>query len=109
MGAHLQEIPRSIGFIDDTLIEIHKPKHNEAHCTLINGQKNLCNENTIILDHHGLFIYIEISYHGFYHNVSILQHFNFYNNWCQFFTHVDDYFEYLLGDSICMGEEMFIM
>ena len=32
-----------------------------------------------------------------------------YKNWRQFFTHNDDYFEYLLGDPGYVGEEMFIM
>jgi hypothetical protein len=73
------------------------------------AKQDLCNENTIILHHHGLFIYIDIGYHGFYHNVNILEHFNVYKNYCQIFTHVNDYFEYLLGDPSYMGEKMFIM
>jgi hypothetical protein len=28
---------------------------------------------------------------------------------CQFFVHIDDYFEYLLGDPSYLGEDMFIM
>jgi hypothetical protein len=58
---------------------------------------------------HGLFIYIDIGYHGFYHEVNILRHSSVYKNWCQFFIHVDDYFEYLLGNPSYMGEKMFIM
>jgi hypothetical protein len=36
LGAHLQKIiSRCIGFIDGTLIEIHKPWQNEAHVDVI--------------------------------------------------------------------------
>jgi hypothetical protein len=66
-------------------------------------------KNTIVFYHHGLFIYIDIGYQGFYHNVIILRHSSVYNNWYQFFTHVDDYFGYLLGNPNYMGEDMFIM
>jgi len=65
--------------------------------------------NIVIVDHHGLFIYIDIGYRGFYHDVTILWHSNVYKNWRQYFMHGDDYFEYLLGDPSYMGEEMFIM
>jgi hypothetical protein len=33
--------------------------------------------NMIILDYHGLFIYVDIGYLGFYHDVNILR----YDNW----------------------------
>jgi hypothetical protein len=36
--------------------------------------------NTVILDHRGLFIYMDIDYHGSYHNVTILRHSNVYKN-----------------------------
>jgi len=64
-------------------------------------------KNTIILGHNGLFIYVDIDYHGFYHNVNILRHSSVYKNWHQFSTHVDDYFGYFLGDPSSMGEDMF--
>ncbi len=60
--------------------------------------------NTIICDHQGLFIYIDISYPRSYHDVSILRHSSIYNQLC---THGDDYYEYLLRDPSYMGEEMF--
>jgi len=75
---------------------------------LMGGKKNAMN-NTIIMDHHGLFIYIDIGYHGSYHDVTILRHSSVYKNWHQYFTHGDDYFEYLLGDPCYINEEMFIM
>jgi len=73
------------------------------------GQKKNAMNNIVILDHHGLFIYINIGYIGFYHDVMILWHFSVYKNWCQYFIHDDDDFEYLLGNPSYMSEEMFIM
>jgi hypothetical protein len=36
--------------------------------------------NIVILDHHGLFIYIDIDYPGSYHDVTILRHSSVYKN-----------------------------
>jgi hypothetical protein len=61
LGVHLQEIPRCIWFIDGILIKIYK--WNETHCTWFNGWKKIyAMNNIIILDHFGLFIYINIGY-----------------------------------------------
>ncbi len=65
-------------------------------------------KSIIILDHHGLLIYIHINYLGFYHNVNVQQHSNVYRDWCQYFMQGDEYFE-LFGDLRYMGEEMFII
>jgi len=92
------------------LVEIPKPWKNPKHWTWFNGHKKICAMNNIvILDHHGVFIYIDSSYLGFYHNAIILRHLAIYRNRCQYFIHQDDYFEYLLGDPRYLGEEMFIM
>jgi hypothetical protein len=70
LGVHLREILGNIGFIDGTLIEIRKPWYNETHGTWFNGQKKMyAMNNIVILDHHGLFIYIDIGYLGSYHDV----------------------------------------
>ncbi len=69
---------------------------NEAHCTLFNGwEKNYAMNNMIILDHHRLFICMDIRYFNTYHNVNILWHSNIYKHWHQ---HENEYFEYLFGD-----------
>jgi hypothetical protein len=65
--------------------------------------------NTIILNHHGLFIYIDIGYPNSYYHVSILLHSNVYRDWREYFIHEDEYFEYLLGDLSHVGEKMFVM
>ncbi len=47
------------------------------------------------MDHNGLFLYIDLGCLGSYH---ILKHLGIYQECHENFTHVDDYFEYLLGD-----------
>jgi len=61
--------------------------------------------NTIIWGHPGLFMYIDGGYYGYFHDMNILWHFLIYYH----FIHINDYFEYLLGDPRYMGEKMFIM
>jgi hypothetical protein len=85
----------------------HGKTQNIGH-GLMATKKNAMN-NIVILDHHGVFIYIDSNYLGSYHNVSILRHLVIYRKQCQYFIHRDDYFEYLLGDPRYLGEEMFIM
>jgi hypothetical protein len=66
--------------------------------------------NIMIWDHHGLFIYINLGYTPrSYHNVNIIHHSTIYREWCEYFTHWDDYFNYFLIDPRYLGEEMFIM
>jgi hypothetical protein len=77
-------VVKCIGFIDGTFIEIRKPwqmKHI-VHGLMV---KIIIYAmiTTIILDHHELFIYIEIGYFGSYHNVNILWWSNVYRNWHQ--------------------------
>jgi hypothetical protein len=68
-----------------------------------------CLNNTVVVDHNGLFIYVDTGYSGKFHDVNILRHSNLYREWRDYFTHNDDYFEYVLGDPGYVGEEMFIM
>ncbi len=41
---------------------------------------------------------IDIDYYTLYHNLTILQHFDIYANWCIHFAHTNDYFKYLFKD-----------
>ncbi len=65
--------------------------------------------NIVVVDHQGLFIYLDFGYPGFYHDVTILHQSKLHKDQCQFFLHGDEYFEYLLGDLGYLGEDMFIM
>jgi len=68
-------------------------------------EKYICNERHDRM----LFIYLDLNYWSSYHDVNILWHLNVYQNWRQYFTHGDEYFEYLLRDPCYTGQEMFIM
>jgi hypothetical protein len=65
--------------------------------------------NTVIGDHWGLFICIDVGYLGSYHYVIILCTLDLHKNWCHFCVHEVEYFECLLGYLGYMGEVMFIM
>lgn len=92
------------------LIEIQKLWKDLEHQTQFNGRKNIYTiNNTMVLDHHALFVYINLCSLGSYHDVSIFRHLTIYQEWHQYFTHWDEYFEYPSGDLKYLGEEMFIM
>ncbi len=79
LGNQLRELPWCLGFIDETLVEIQKPWKDPKHQTWFNGHKKMyAMNNTMILDHHGLFIYIDLGYLGSYHDVSIVRHLAIY-------------------------------
>ena len=67
--------------------------------------------NVVIVDHHGLFIYVDPGYPGSFHDVSCLRASDMHAAWRDYFTHDDanEYFEYVLGDSGYVGTEMFIL
>ena len=68
-----------------------------------------CFNNTVVVDHNGLFIYVDIGYPGKFHDGNIIMSSKLSKQWRNFFTHDDDYFEYLFGDPGYVGEDMFIM
>jgi hypothetical protein len=65
--------------------------------------------NSIMMDHRGLFIYLDFGYPGSYHDINILHQLNIHKSWHQYFVHTYEYFKYLLGDPNYMGECMFMM
>jgi hypothetical protein len=65
--------------------------------------------NMVIVDHCGLFIYMNVGYPSSFHDVTIMFESNVYKNWRQFFVHTDEYFEYILKDPGYLDEKMFVM
>lgn len=62
--------PQFQGFIDGTLIKIMRPKI-EDHRVFFNGRKKMYSlNNTVIVDHNGLFIHMDLGYIGSYHEPS---------------------------------------
>jgi hypothetical protein len=111
LSRQIPEFPGCIGFIDGTLCKIKKPGgENANHKQYYNGRKSIyCMNNIVVVDHQGLFIYIDPGYPGTFHDVNCLRHSDISQNWQNYFTITDDYQEYLLGDPGYMGEDAFIM
>ena len=113
LGQHLSDFKGCIGHIDGTLVQIRRPSgqlNKTDHRKWYNGRKAMyAFNNTVVVDHDGLFIFIDAGYPGSFHDVSILRSSEFHANWREHFRHDDVYFEYVLGDPGYMGEEMYIM
>lgn len=68
-----------------------------------------CLNSSALVDHDGLFIFIDLGYLGSYHDVTILKELAIDKNWRQLFTNEEQYFEYVLGDQGYAGLEKYIM
>ena len=65
--------PGCIGIIDGMLVKIRRSWKNPDHGKWFNGPKKMyCMNNVVIVDHHNLFIYIDSSYPGSFHDISCL-------------------------------------
>jgi hypothetical protein len=63
--------------------------------------------NTIILDHHGLFVYTNTYYlKTHYEHIATVEHLP--KLIYRYYINGNDYFEYFLGDPRYIGEKMFI-
>jgi hypothetical protein len=83
-----------IEFINVAHSLIWKPWQNEVHKTWFNLCKKMyLMNNTVIGDHRGLFIYMDVGYSGLYHDVIILCILDMHKNWHRFCVHEDEYFE----------------
>jgi hypothetical protein len=91
-----------IGFIDGTLVKIHRPSNINEHLSrryYTRRKKIYGFNNTIAVDHDGLIIYVDPGYGGSYQDITILKQSDLYRNWRDYFTvGEENYFEYLLGD-----------
>lgn len=73
------------------------------------AKKMYCLNNTVVVDHRGLFIFLDIGHPGSFHDINILRTTDLFQNWRNYFRHTDDYHEYLLGDPGYVGADAFIM
>jgi hypothetical protein len=72
LGTQLLQFQGCIGFINGTFIKIHRPWNNPAHQSWFNGQKKIyCLNNTVVLNHQGLFIFLNLGFLRSYYNVTI--------------------------------------
>ena len=71
-GSH--EFPGCIGIIDGTLVKIRRPWRDDNHGCYFNGRKKMyCINNLVVIDHFGLFIYVEARFLGAYHDINVLR------------------------------------
>ena len=98
-----------IGHIDGTLCKIRRPHRDPLHSRWFNGRKKCTVSTTLFVDHDGLFIYIDSGFPGSFHDITILRHWSLHANWRDYFEHEDDYFQYVLGYSRYIGEDMFLL
>lgn len=110
LGIHIPKFQGYIKFINGTSIKIHKPYNNETERLWFNKHNNMyCMNNTMVVDHHVLFIYLDIKFPSFFHDINILWKSNLFTKYCQVFVHVNKYFECLLENPNYMDERIFMM
>ena len=68
-----------------------------------------CINNLVVVDHLGIFIYMEAGFPGAYHDINVLRRSDSAANWCDVFTHRNEYFGYILGNPGYQGLEAFVM
>jgi hypothetical protein len=110
LGKRIAQFSGYVGLIDWTLYKIRRSYKDPNNRRWFNGRKKIYSvNNTVVVDHDGLFTYVDPDYCGSFHDVNILRNSSLLKNWREYFVHNDDYFEYLLGDPGYAGEDMFIM
>lgn len=90
-----------LGFIDGTLVKIQRPYDLEESFErrFYTGRKKIyAFNNTMVIDHDGLIIYLDPGYPGSFHDITILRQSHLFHNWRQYFNNNDVSFEYLMGD-----------
>lgn len=68
-----------------------------------------CMNSTILVDHHGLFIFVDAGYPRLFHDVMILKNSMVKRNWRTLFSNTNEYSEYVLGDHGYIGLENYII
>jgi DDE superfamily endonuclease len=82
LAQRIPEFPGCIGLIDGTLCKISRPLNNPNHRIWFDGPKKIYSMNyTVVVDHDGLFIFIDPGFPGSYHDVTVLRHSHLYENW----------------------------
>jgi DDE superfamily endonuclease len=105
------EFPGCIGHVDGKLCKIKKPATPE-NSLYDNRRKHMyCFNNVVVVDHQGLFIFVDSGFAGSFHDVRCLRNNSLHLHWRDHFR-IDDedrVQEYLLGDPGYMGLEMYIL
>lgn len=79
LGAHIPQLKGCISCVHGTLVQIRHSYKNEHHTRWYHGRKIMyCMNNTILVDHDGLFIFVDGGYPGSFHDMTILK-----NSWVE--------------------------
>lgn len=99
LGAHIPQLKGCISCVHGTLVQIRHSYKNEHHTRWYHGRKIMyCMNNTILVDHDGLFIFVDGGYPGSFHDMTILKNSWVEMHWWDLFTNNNDYCEFVLGD-----------
>mgnify|MGYP003497486631 FL=1 len=67
--------------------------------TRTNGRRKMSSMNsTVIVDHDGMFIYVDPEYPGSFYDITIIRQSELHKNCRDYLTHNDELVEYFLGD-----------
>ena len=73
LASLIPEFQGCIGIIDGTLVKIQRPKDASIQQVYYQGRKKMhCMNNTVIVDHHGFIIHLNLGYPGSMHDITIL-------------------------------------
>lgn len=110
LASRIPTMPGCIGFIDGTLCRIRRPKSRDHGLYYNRRKRGYFFNNIVVIDHDGLFIYVEPGYAGSFH---CLRNSELHRDWRNRFTRTEtadgSYFEYLLGDPGYLGVDMYIL
>ena len=84
LGRRISAFPGCTGFIDGTLVIIRRPHDNKVDLQRLyfNGRKKIhCMNNTVVVDHDGLFIFVDSGYPGAVHDVTMLHQSILHQRW----------------------------
>jgi len=71
IGMQILEFQGCIAFIDGIFFKNLKTLDNVAHGLWFNGWKKMhFMNNIVVMDHHGLFIYLDVGYQDSFHDVT---------------------------------------
>jgi hypothetical protein len=113
LSQRLPGFPGCIGHLDGTLCCINRPSNIGAdHRRHYNGRKHIyCFNNIVVVDHDGLFIFVDPGHAGSYHDVNCLRNSDLHREWRERFSRpsLDEVGQHLLGDPGYVGVEMYVL
>lgn len=88
-----------------------RPRIGEHKRYYNNRKKMYCFNNLVIIEHDGMFLYVDAGFAGSFHDVRCLRKSHIHDHWREDLVNddLDQVLEYVLGDPGYKGEEMYII